>query len=75
MSHVQSLILGTQLLSHNGRGELAAYTVASFEAYERLQDRIIDSFLPRLAAFPSDAAKESQPRQIELFEDVIRILG
>ena len=75
MSHVQSLILGTQLLGHNGRGDLAAYTLTSFESYDHFQDRIVDSFLPKLAAFPSDLAGESQPPQLELFEDVIRILG
>lgn len=75
MSQVQSLILGTQLMGHNGRDDLAAYTVSSFESYKSLQDRIIDSFLPKLAAFPNDVVKESQPPQIELFEDVVRILG
>ena len=75
MSHVQSLILGTQLLGHNGRGDLAAYTLASFESYEDFQARTMDSFLPKLAAFPHDLAGESQPPQLELFEDVIRILG
>ena len=75
MSHVQSLILSTQLLGHNGRGDLAAYTLASFEAYDQLQARIIDIFLPKLAAFPNGPAKETQPPQLELFEDVIKILG
>ena len=75
MSHVQSLILGTQLLGHNGRGDLAAYTLASFESYEDFQARTMDSFLPKLVAFPRDLAGETQPSQLELFEDVIKILG
>ena len=87
MVHVQSLILGSQLMGHNGRGDLAAYTLTSFEYYGQFQDRIMDSFLPRLAAFPSDSTGDSaggsaddseknpQPPQLELFEDVVRILG
>lgn len=78
MSHAQSLILGTQLLGQNGRGDLAAYAIASFESYEHFQDRIMDSFLPRLMAFPSDLAGDSQPPKLELFlelfEEVARIL-
>lgn len=65
MAHVQSLILGTQLCSHNGRGDLAAYTLTSFESYEQFQDRIVDSFLPKLAAFPSELGRESAPRNPE----------
>lgn len=59
MSQIQSLILATQLCGHNGRGDLASYTLSSFDSYERLQDRIVDSFLPKLAAFPGELAGES----------------
>jgi len=75
MSQAQSLILSTQLLGHNGRGDIAAYTLTSFESYDDFRNRIIDSFLPRLAAFPSELAGDTKPPQVELFEDVIRILG
>ncbi|MEE8465244.1 MAG: hypothetical protein V3S68_02130, partial [Dehalococcoidia bacterium] len=79
MVHVQSLILGSQLLGHNGRGDLAAYTLTSFECYDDFQKRIMDSFLPKLAAFPKnidrDPGGNPQPPQSELFEDVIEILG
>jgi preprotein translocase subunit SecA len=75
MSHIQSLVLGTQLLGHNGSGDLAAYTLTSFESYDDFQARIKDSFLPRLAAFPSGSDGEPQPPRLELFDDVIKILG
>ena len=75
MSHVQSLIVGTQLCGHNGRGDLAAYTLTSFESYEHFQDRIADSFLPKLTAFPGGLAEESGPRTIELSEEVLQILA
>jgi hypothetical protein len=75
MSHIQSLVLGTQLLGHNGSGDLAAYTLASFESYDDFQAQIMDVFLPRLAAFPSGTAEEPQAPPFELFEDVTKILG
>ena len=75
MSHAQSLILGTQLLGHNGKGDLAAYAIASFESYEHFQERIMDSFLPRLLAFPSELAVGPQQPKLELFEDVTEILA
>jgi len=74
MSHVQSLILGTQLCGHNGRGDLASYTLTSFESYEHFQDRIVDSFLPKLTAFPRDRAGESEPRIVELSQEILQIL-
>lgn len=74
MSHIQSLVLGTQLMGHNGSGDLAAYTLTSFESYDDFQSRIKDSFLPRLAAFPSGSDGEPQPPRLELFDDVVRIL-
>ena len=75
MSHVQSLILGTQLCGHNGRADLAAYTLTSFESYEHFQDRIVDSFLPKLTAFPGELAGESAPRTVEISEEVLQILA
>ena len=75
MSYAQSLILCTQLCGNNGRGDLAAYTLASFESYEHFQNRIVDSFLPKLAAFPSQSTGGPQPPQLEIFEEVIRILA
>ena len=74
MSHVQSLILATQLCGHNGRGDLAAYTLNSFECYEQLQDRIVDSFLPKLTAFSGELAGESEPTTVELSDEVLQIL-
>ena len=75
MSHVQSLILGTQLCGHNGRGDLAAYTLTSFDSYKHFEDRIADSFLPKLTAFPGESAGESKPRTVELSEEVLQILA
>ena len=75
MSHAQSLILGAQLVGHNGNGDLAAYAIASFESYEDFQNRIMDAFLPKLAAFPSELAGESQTQGIKLFEEATRILA
>ncbi|MCI0845944.1 MAG: hypothetical protein J4N33_02380 [Chloroflexi bacterium] len=75
MSHVQSLILGTQLCGHNGRGDLAAYTLTSFDSYERFQDRIVDSFLPRLTAFSGVSAGEREPKTIELAGEILQILA
>ena len=78
MSHVQSLILGTQLCGHNGRGDLATYTLTSFESYEHFQDRVVDAFLPKLTAFPGELARESEHRTVELpvelSEEVLQIL-
>ena len=74
MSHVQSLILATQLCGHNGRGDLATYTLTSFESYEHLRDRIVDSFLPKLTAFPRELAGEFEPTTVELSEEVLQIL-
>ena len=78
MSHVQSLILATQLCGHNGRGDLAAYTLTSFESYEQLQERIVDSFLPKLTAFPGESAIETEhgtvELPVELSEEVLQIL-
>ena len=74
MANVQSLILATQLCGHNGRGDLAAYTLTSFESYEHFQDRIVDSFLPKLTTFPAESAGESGPRTVELSEEVLQIL-
>ena len=78
MSHIQSLVLGTQLLGHDRIGDLAAYTLTSFASYDGFQAQIKDSFLPRLVAFPSEPAEEPHPPSLTplaLFEDVTRILG
>jgi preprotein translocase subunit SecA len=78
MSHVQSLVLATQLCGHNGRGDLAAYTLSCFESYEHIQDRIVDSFLPKLSAFPGELSAKQESRtaelRVELSEDVNQIL-
>ena len=78
MSHVQSLVLATQLCGHNGRGDLAAYTLSCFESYEHIQDRIVDSFLPKLSAFTGELAAKQESRtaelRVELSEDVNQIL-
>ena len=75
MSYAQSLILCTQLCGSNGRGDLAAYTLTSFESYEHFQNQIVDSFLPKLAGFPSGLTGGPQPPQLEIFEEVIQILA
>jgi len=75
MSHVQSLILGTQLCGHNGRGDLAAYTLTSFDSYQHFQDRIVDSFLPRLTAFSGVSAGDPGPKTIELADEILQILA
>ena len=78
MSHVQSLMLATQLCGHNGRGDLAAYTLTCFESYEHIQDRIVESFLPKLTAFPGGLAGNQGSRTaelcVEISEDVSQIL-
>ena len=75
MAYAQSLILCTQLCGGNGRGELASYTLSSFESYEHFQKRIVDTFLPKLTAFPRASTGEPQPPQLEIFEEVIQILA
>ena len=75
MSYSQSLILSSQLCGGNGRGELAAYTLTSFESYEHFQNRTVDTFLPKLTAFPRASTGEPQPPQLEIFEEVIQILA
>ena len=75
MAHVQSLILGTQLCGHNGRADLAAYTLTSFESYEHFQDRIVDSFLPKLTAFSGELVGKPEPKTVELSEEVLQILA
>jgi len=75
MSQAQSLVLCTQLCSAGGRGDLAAYTLTSFESYEYFQTRIVDLFLPKLAAFPSMMTRGPQPLQLEIFDEVIQILA
>ena len=74
ISYVQNLILSTQLSGAHGRGDMASFTLTSFESYERFQTRIVDSFLPTLAGFPSPSTKGPQPRQIKLSQDVMQIL-
>ena len=75
ISYVQSLILSTQLCGAHGRGDMAAFTLTSFESYELFQTRIVDSFLPRLAGFPSPSTGGPQPPKVELFQDVMQILA
>jgi len=74
ISHVQSLILSTQLCGVHGRGDMAAFTLISFESYELFQARIVDSFLPKLAGFPGAPTGGPPPPQIELFQDVMQIV-
>jgi len=75
ISYVQSLILSTQLCGAHGRGDMAAFTLTSFESYELFQTRIVDSFLPRLAGFPSPPTNGPRPPRVELFHDVMQILA
>jgi preprotein translocase subunit SecA len=75
ISYVQSLILSTQLCGAHGRGDMAAFTLTSFESYELFQTRIVDSFLPRLAGFPSPPTDGPRPPKVELFHDVMQILA
>ena len=75
ISYVQSLILSTQLCGDHGRGDMAAFALTSFESYEQLQSLIVDAFIPRLADFPSSLTRNHHPPQVELFEDVIKILA
>jgi preprotein translocase subunit SecA len=75
ISHVQSLILSTQLCGANGRGDMAAFTLTSFESYELFKTRVVDSFLPRLVGFPSPPTGDLQPARVELFHDVTQILA
>ena len=74
ISYVQSLILSTQLCGAQGRGDMAAFTLTSFESYELFQTRIVDTFLPKLAGFPGAATGGPQPPEVELFQDVTQIL-
>ncbi len=66
ISHIQSLILSAQLCGHNGRGDVATYTLTSFDSYEEFQNRIMDSFLPKLIAFPSGLTEQGETKVIEL---------
>ena len=75
ISHVQSLILSTQLCGANGRGDMAAFTLTSFESYELFKTRVVDSFLPRVVGFHSPSTGDLQPARVELFHDVTQILA
>ena len=75
ISYIQNLILSTQLCGAHGRGDIAAFTLTSFESYELFQTRIVDSFLPRLAGLPSPLANGPQARRVELFHDAMQILA
>jgi preprotein translocase subunit SecA len=75
ISYVQSLILSTQLCGTHGRGDMAEFTLTSFESYELFQTRIVDSFLPRLAGFSNPPTGGPQPASVELFQDVTQILA
>jgi len=75
ISHVQSLILSTQLCGVNGRGDMAAFTLTSFESYELFKTRVVDSFLPKVVGFPSPPIGDLQPASVELFHDVTQILA
>ena len=74
ISYVQNLILSTQLSGAQGRGDMASFTLTSFESYEQFQTRIVDIFLPTLAEFPSPSTKGPQSREIKLSQDVMQIL-
>ena len=75
ISYVQNLILSTQLCGAYGRGDMAAFTLTSFESYELFQISIVDSFLPRLAGLPSPPTDSPQAPRVELFHDVVQILA
>ena len=75
ISYIQNLILSTQLCGAHGRGDIAAFTLTSFESYELFQTRIVDSFLPRLARLQSPLANGPQARRVELFHDAMQILA
>ena len=75
ISYVQNLILSTQLCGTHGRGDMAAFTLTSFESYQLFQARIMDSFLPRLARLQSPLANGPQARRVELFHDAMQILA
>ena len=75
ISYVQNLILNTQLCGAQGRGDMAAFTLTSFESYQLFQTRIVDSFLPRLAGLPSPPASGQQAPRLELSHDVMQILA
>ena len=74
ISYVQNLILSTQLCGAHGRGDMAAFTLTSFESYQLFQTRIVDSFLPRLAGLPSPPADGPRAPRVELSDDVMQIL-
>ncbi|PKB73050.1 MAG: hypothetical protein BZY75_03885 [SAR202 cluster bacterium Io17-Chloro-G7] len=87
ISHIQSLILSAQLCGHNGRGDVATYTLTSFDSYDEFQNRIMDSFLPKLISFPGELTGESETKtfefsgnfsvelSVELSEEVLQILA
>ena len=75
ISYVQNLILSTQLCGTHGRGDIAAFTLTSFESYQLFQTRIVDSFLPRLAGLPSPPGSGPQAPRVELSHDVMQILA
>ena len=75
ISYVQNLILSTQLCGSHGRGDIAAFTLTSFESYQLFQTRIVDSFLPRLAGLPSPPGSGPQAPRVELSHDVMQILA
>ena len=74
IAYIQNLILSTQLCGDHGRGGMAAFTLTSFESYELFQTRIADSYLPKLAGFPGGPSGGPRPPQVELSQDVLRIL-
>ncbi len=74
IAYIQNLILSTQLCGYHGRGDMAAFTLTSFESYELFQTRIADSYLPKLSGFPGGPSGGPRPPRVELSQDVLRIL-
>ena len=75
MVHLQGLKQSVTASSHTHKSAVADFAIGSFAAYEGFGPRVVDSFLQRLATFPTEKApQERQEAEVSLTEDVSLIL-
>ena len=74
MVELHEVGLSVPLGLHNHQTAMAELATRGFEAYRGFMDRVLDSFLPKLLAFPDEGEVGDPGDEASLVEDVARIL-
>ena len=74
LSRLQDLMLTTRLCGYGHKTAVAEYLLRSARAYEAFREEVIDTFLPRLVTFPTDASSVPRRREVVISEEIQAIL-